>query len=143
MVGWVYHDDGKERFELVRGGRLRIYIRRPDLGEAFIIDAEARTGEVVPIDDRRVDFGFWRLRELAAEAQGQETINGETVTRFVAIDRYNKPQGYWLTDDGIPLQVVRTYGIESTTIRLINLQRGRQPGHIFEVPQGIEIIPAK
>lgn len=137
--GRVYHDDGKERLELFSLRGLRIYIRRPDLGQVFIINPHNRTGKALPIDHPRADFGFWRLRDLPAEAQEQETMDGETVTKYVAIDRYNKPQGYWLTGDGIPLQVVRTAGIETVTIRLIDLQRGSQPAHLFEVPDDIEM----
>lgn len=141
-VGWVYHDDRKERFELVRGSRLWIYIRRPDLGQVFIIDGAAGTGEAVPIDEQRVDFSFW-VGQLAVAPQGEATIDGETVTKFVTVDRHGDTRTYWLTDDGIPLRVESTFGVESSTTRLINLQRGPQPAHLFEVPDDIEIEAMK
>jgi hypothetical protein len=137
LIGPLYYDHGMERFEVTVKGKRHIYILRPDLGLSFRIFPDQGRGQQRSFED---GFGLPTLRaedEERLTAVGTEMRQGEEAAKY----RLDDPSGtgwIWLTSDGIPLRLLSEADELEFDIFLTDVQRGPQPAHLFEVPDGID-----
>ena len=76
---------------------------------------------------------------------GQDVIAGEQTTKYkVAGNEGTGPYTvfFWMTDDGITMRTEGSSSESSFEMHLDGLQRGAQPAALFEVPAGVQLMPA-
>lgn len=145
MSGRLYHDRGKERWEVEMQGMTQVMILRPDLEKMFMLMPAMNMAMEMP-------FAFGaniptpeRYAGNPPEVIGRETIDGEETTKY----KFSGDDGtgpytvfYWLTDDGITLRTEGSSPEGSFEMYLEGLDRGDQPADLFELPAGVQLMPA-
>ena len=145
MSGRLYHDRGKERWEVQMQGMTQVMLLRPDLDKMFMLMPEMNIAMEMP-------FAFGaniptpeRYAGNAPEVVGREVIAGEETTKY----KFEGDDGtgpytvlYWLTDDGITLRTEGSSPQGSFAMHLEGLDRGDQPAALFELPAGVQVMPA-
>ena len=145
MSGRLYHDRGKERWEVAMQGMAQVMILRPDLEKMFMLMPEMNMAMEMPFvfgANMPAPEGY---AGNAPEVVGREVIAGEETTKYkFAGDDGTGPYTvfYWLTDDGITLRTEGSSPQGSFAMRLDGLDRGDQPPELFELPAGVQVMPA-
>lgn len=145
ITGQIHYDHGNERFEWALLGARQISLRRVDKGLFYMIDPQMDVGMEMELTRSNAIPGAELFADLRPEELGQESLYGENVTKYRLIDDSGRETNTvlaWVTEDGIALrlQVIGPKGHFETT--LTNLERGPQPAELFELPEGIQVIPA-
>lgn len=145
ITGQIHYDHGNERFEWTLLGTRQISLRRVDRGLFYMIDPQMGVGMEMELTRSNAIPGAELYADLRPEGLGQESLYGEEVTKYRLIDDGGREINTvlaWVTEDGIPLwlQVSGPKGRFETT--LTNLERGPQPAELFELPEGLQVVPA-
>ncbi len=145
MSGRLFHDHGKERWEINMEGMTQVMIMRPDLGKMFMLMPQVNMAMEMPLTDGGKIPTPDRYAGTEPEIVGQEVIAGEQTTKYKV--EGNEGTGpytvfFWMTDDGITMRTQVTSTEGSFEMRLDGLQRGAQPAALFEVPAGVQVMPA-
>ena len=143
ISGPVYHDHGKDRFEVTAEGQRQVMIRRPDTQRLYMIMPAMGMGMEMNLGSPQAMPSADDYSDLKPKKIGEETLDGEAVTKFRVQDKA-AGQDYtvfiWVTDDGIPLRMEGSSAEGSFEMVLSGLQRGPQPAELFEVPAGIQMM---
>ena len=145
MSGRVFHDHGKERFEMSMEGMSQVMILRPDLKKMFMFLPQMNMAMEMPYKDNGNMPTPDRYSETDAEVVGEEVIAGEQTTKYrVEGNEAGGPYTvfFWITDDGIAMRTEASSAQGSFEMYLDGLQRGAQPAELFELPSGVQIMPA-
>lgn len=146
MTGQVYHDRGKERWEVSMGGMPQVRIMRPDLGKLIMympqmnMGMEMALGEGsqmgLPADHTGQEF----------EVVGREEMAGESTTKYrTEVDNGTDAPFTvfsWVTDDGIVMRIEGKGPEGDIAMYLKELSRGPQDAALFEMPAGAQLMPA-
>lgn len=143
MAGPLYHDHGKERWEVSVNGMQQVMIMRPDLQKMIMYMPQMNMAMEMPLN-----HGMIPTPELYAgnqpESVGQESLAGESVTKY----KVENSDGsgpftvfFWTTDDGITLRMEGSGRDGQFEMHLENLVRGTQPAVLFEAPAGVQVMP--
>ena len=145
MGGPLYHDHGKERWEITIEGMTQVMILRPDLDKMIMFLPQMNMAMEMP-------FAFGgriptpeRYAGSQPEVIGEEVIGGEETTKYkVEGDEDGTPYQvvFWMTDDGISMRVEGTSAEGSFAMSLSGLERGAQAAELFEAPAGVQVMPA-
>ena len=145
MSGRLFHDRGKERWEVEMQGMTQVMILRPDLDKMFMLMPEMNMAMEMPFAFGANIPSPERHAGNEPEVVGQEVIAGEETTKY----KFEGDDGtgpytvfYWLTDDGITLRTEGTSAQGSFAMYLDGLDRGDQPADLFELPAGVQVMPA-
>lgn len=147
LTGQINHDRGKERWESNMGGMQVVRIMRPDLGKLLMFMPALNMAMEMPLPDD-VQFGPPPADSDGPkpEAVGTENMGGESTTVFRT--EVNDPQDglfvvkSWVTDDGIVMRMEGTGSQGSFAMYLEGMNRGAQDAALFELPQGVPLMPA-
>ena len=140
IVSRVYHDGGKQRTEMQLQGMQQISIVRPDQQRILMVVPQMGMAMELPFNNELTARNpEYRIRDYPTEVVGQETMQGEQVTKYRVTDP-NGDVGYaWVTEDGIFLRMEGGDAQEQVVIQRSNLQRGPQDPAIFEAPEGMPV----
>lgn len=145
MSGRLFHDRGKERWEVAMQGMTQVMILRPDLGKMFMLMPAMNMAMEMPFASGANIPSPERYAGNEPELVGQEVIAGEETTKY----KFEGDDGtgpyrvfYWLTDDGITLRTEGSSAQGSFAMYLDGLDRGDQPADLFELPAGVQVMPA-
>ena len=145
MSGRLFHDRGKERWEVEMQGMTQVMILRPDLDKMFMLMPAMNMAMEMPFASGANFPSPERYAGSEPEVVGQEVIAGEETTKY----KFEGDDGtgpytvfYWLTDDGITLRTEGTSAQGSFAMYLDGLDRGDQPADLFELPAGVQVMPA-
>ena len=144
IVGPFHYDHGKVRFEWTMQGARQISLQRPDHQRMYMIVPEMGVGMEMELSRKNSVPGAELYADLPAESLGTETLYGETVTKYRLIDDRGAPDNtmtVWVTHDGIPLRLVVSGSQGQFEATLQGLQRGPQAAELFELPEGVQIMP--
>ncbi len=143
ISGPVYHDHGKDRFEVTAEGQRQVMIRRPDTQRLYMIMPAMGMGMEMSLGGPQAMPSADDYSDLKPEKISEETLDGEAVTKFRVQDKA-AGQDYtvfiWVTDDGIPLRMEGSSAEGRFEMVLSDLQRGPQPAELFEPPAGIQMM---
>ena len=131
MSGRLFHDRGKERWEVEMQGMTQVMILRPDLDKMFMLMPEMNMAMEMPFAFGANIPSPERHAGNEPEVVGQEVIAGEETTKY-------KFEG----DDGITLRTEGSSAQGSFAMHLDGLDRGDQPADLFELPAGVQVMPA-
>ncbi|MEO3430453.1 DUF4412 domain-containing protein [Pelagibius sp. CAU 1746] len=143
VSGPLHHDNGKERFELTVDGQRQVMIRRPDVRRLYMIMPDMGMGMEMSLDAPQAMPSADDYAELKPEKLGEETLNGEAVTKYRIEGNSGGQEGtvlIWVTDDGIPLRMEGRTPEGSFEMVMSDLRRGPQPAGLFEPPAGIQMM---
>ena len=144
MVGAMWHDNGLERREMVMDGEDVILITRPDQGSVFMISPVNLMAMQMSLTPEMQLYSEQSLAGLTAEAVGEETISGESTTKYQvssAPDSGNTVNGFmWITDDNIAMKFEGQSGKDEISMTLAEVARGPVDRTLFEVPADYEIM---
>lgn len=145
MSGRLFHDRGKERWEVEMQGMTQVMILRPDLDKMFMLMPAMNMAMEMPFASGANIPSPERYAGNEPEVVGQEVIAGEETTKY----KFEGDDGtgpytvfYWLTDDGITLRTEGSSAQGSFAMYLDGLDRGDQPADLFELPAGVQVMPA-
>jgi hypothetical protein len=145
MSGRLFHDHGKERWEVNMEGMTQVMIMRPDLEKMFMFMPEMNMAMEMPLTFGGNVPSPDRYAGSEPEVVGQEVIAGEQTTKYkVEGDEGTGPYMvfFWMTEDGITMRTEGSSAEGSFEMYLDGLQRGAQPAALFEVPAGVQLMPA-
>jgi len=145
MSGRLFHDHGKERWEVNMEGMTQVMIMRPDLEKMFMVMPDMNMAMEMPLASGGNMPTPDRYPGSEPEVVGEETIAGEQTTKYkVEGDEGTGPYTvfFWMTDDGITMRTEGSSAEGSFAMYLDGLQRGEQPADLFELPAGVQAIPA-
>ena len=145
MSGLLFHDHGKERWEMSMEGMTHVMILRPDLEKIFLLMPQMNMAMEMPLTRGGSIPTPDRYSGIEPEIVGQEVIAGEQTTKYkVEGDEGTGPYTmfFWMTDDGITMRTQGSSAEGSFELRLDDLQRGEQPAALFELPAGVQVMPA-
>ena len=136
----VYHEAGKQRTEMQLQGMQQISIVRPDQQRILMVMPQMNMAMEMPFQNElTLRNPEYRIRDYPTEVVGQETMQGEQVTKYQVTDP-NGDVGYaWVTDDGIFVRMEGGNAQEHVVIQRSNIQRGPQDPSIFEPPEGMPV----
>ncbi len=147
LTGQINHDRGRERWESNMGGMQVVRIMRPDLGKLLMFLPLLNMAMELPLSD---DGQFGPPPADAdgptPEAVGKENMGGESTTIFRT--EVNDPQDglfvvtSWVTDDGIVMRMEGNGSQGNFAMYLEGMERGAQDAALFELPQGVPLMPA-
>ena len=146
MTGQVYHDRGKERWEVSTGGMSQVRIMRPDLSKLIMYMPQMNMGMEMALDAGR-QFGLPADHTgPKPEAVGREDVAGESTIKY----RTDVDNGAdtpftvfsWVTDDGIVMRIEGKGPEGDFAMYLKGLSRGPQDAALFEMPAGAQLMPA-
>jgi len=145
MSGRIFHDHGKERWEMNMEGMTQVMIMRPDLEKMFMLMPQMNMAMEMPLNDGGNIPTPDRYTETVPEIIGQEVIAGEGTTKYKV--EGNEGAGpytvyFWITDDGITMRTQASTAEGSFEMHLEGLQRGVQSAELFELPAGVQVMPA-
>ncbi len=145
MSGPVYHDRGKERWEVSKGGMPQVMIMRPDLGKLIMYMPRMNMGMELALDG---DPRFGLPADHAGpkpKAVGREDVAGESTTKYrTEIDNGTDAPfivSSWVTDDGIIMRIEGRGPEGEFVMYLKGLSRGPQDAALFEMPAGAQLMP--
>ncbi len=145
MSGRLFHDRGKERWEVNMQGMTQVMILRPDLEKMFLVMPEINMAMEMPF----ALGGSMPTPDSYAgsepEVVGEEMIAGEETTKYkVEGDEGTGPYTvfFWMTGDGITMRTEGSSAEGSFEMYLDGLERGQQPAALFELPAGVQVMPA-
>ena len=140
IVSRVYHDSGKQRTEMQLQGMQQISIVRPDQQRIVMVVPQMNMAMEMPFQNElTMRNPEYRIRDYPTEAVGEETMQGEEVTKYRVTDP-NGDVGYaWVTDDGIFLRMEGGNAQERVVIQRSNIQRGPQDPSLFEPPADVPV----
>lgn len=145
MSGRLFHDRGKERWEVTMQGMTHVMILRPDLDKMFMLMPDMNMAMEMPFAFGANMPAPERYAGNAPEVVGREVIAGEETTKY----KFEGDDGtgpyrvfYWLTDDGITLRTEGSSAQGGFAMHLDALDRGDQPAELFELPAGVQVMPA-
>lgn len=144
IVGPFYFDHGKVRFEWTMQGARQISLQRPDRQRIYMIMPDMGVGMEMELSRKNSVPGAEIYADLPAERLGTETLYGETVTKYRVIDDRGAQDNtvtVWVTHDGIPLRLVVSGSQGQFETTLQGLQRGPQAAELFELPEGVQLMP--
>ncbi len=145
VTGQIYHDRGKERWEVSMDGAPQIQIMRPDLGKLIMYMPQLNMGMELPL-------GGGPQFNLPADhsgprpkAVGREDVAGESTTKYrTEVDNDTDTPFIvfsWVTDDGIVMRVEGAGPEGEFVMYLTGLSRGPQDAALFELPAGAQLMP--
>jgi hypothetical protein len=143
VSGPLHHDHGKERFEMSVDGQRQVMIRRPDVQRLYMIMPDMGMGMEMSLEAPQAMPSADDYSELKPEKVGEETLDGEAVTKYRIEDNSGGQEGtvfIWVTGDGIPLRMEGSTPEGSFEMVTSDLQRGPQPANLFEPPAGIQMM---
>ncbi len=145
ITGPVYHDRGKERWEISEAGMPQVTIMRPDLGKMIMYMPQMNMGMELALDG---DPRFGLPADHAGpkpKAVGREDMAGESTTKFrTEVDNgADAPFTVfsWVTDDGIVMRNQGSGPEGEFVMYLKGLSRGPQDAALFEMPAGAQLMP--
>ncbi|KPF82778.1 hypothetical protein IP70_20270 [alpha proteobacterium AAP38] len=143
----IFHDKGLERRESRVDGLNNLLIIRPDQGEALVVQPESNMGMKLPLTDPEVGMVASSIAQLSGTREGNETLSGETVTRYRVQDITPDGAGFdgrvWATRDGIYVKMEGRTGGEgaaSIAMTLTDIRRGPQDPALFTPPAGLSVM---
>lgn len=136
----VYHEGGKQRTEMQLQGMQQVVIVRPDQQRILMVVPQMGVVMEMPFDNEMTMLNpEYRLRDYDTEVVGQETMNGEAVTKYEVTDPSGRVGNVWATEDGVFLRMEGGNGQEHVVIQRSNIQRGAQDPAMFEAPAGMPV----
>ncbi len=145
MSGRLFHDRRKERWEMSMEGMTQVMIMRPDLQKMFMLMPQMNMAMEMPLTQGGKVPTPDRYAGIEPDVVGQEVIAGEQTTKYkVEGDEGTGPYTvfFWMTDDGITMRTQTSSAEGSFEMHLEDLQRGAQSASLFEVPAGVQVMPA-
>jgi hypothetical protein len=142
ISGPLWYDSGKERFELILQDQPQVMIRREDEERFYMMMPQVGLAMVAKLGSHKAMMHARDYAALEPEEIGRETIAGEASTKY-RVGREDVTIFIWASDDGIPLRMERHSAKGRFAMELSDLQRGPQPAHLFEVPEGIRRMPVQ
>jgi hypothetical protein len=139
----IYFDQGRERSEEIIQGALYVSIYSPEDKSLYVFFVPGD----VKVERACMDFaGLYSSAKsegrIKSEVIGRETVLGEKVTKY-RVESLDGRRWYtsfmWVTEDGIVMHSVDAKG--GFEFELSDLKRGPQPPELFELPDGIEVVP--
>jgi hypothetical protein len=143
IKGRIHYDHGNERFEWTLAGGRHISLRLADSGLLYMIDPDRGVG--MQMESPHGIPGPELYASLRPEELGRESLQGEDVTKYRLVDdakRQSNTVLVWVTDDGIALRLLVDGPRGSFESTLSDLERGPQPDELFDLPSGLQIVPA-
>lgn len=143
----IYHDRGKERREMQFEGVSSALIVRPDQSCAYSIGDGPNTVMIDIAETGTTPF-LPTMAQFQASREGEETIDGELVTRYAVqgpgADGEPVQGTVWVTADGIMMKsqmmVASDQAPTAVTVELAKIERKALPGSLFEPPPEKPII---
>jgi hypothetical protein len=138
----IYFDQGRERSEEIIQDALYISIYIPQ-DKALYVFAPSDT----EVEKACMDFAEFyddgkSEGRIKSEVVGRETVQGESVTKY-RVEILDGRRWYttfvWVTEDGIVMRTMDAKG--GFGFELSNLRRGPQPAELFELPDGVGVVP--
>ncbi len=143
ITGPVYHDRGKERWEVSMGGMPQVTIMRPDLGKLIMYMPQMNMGMELALG-RDPQFGL-PPDHTEPKAVGREDVAGESTTLYrTEVDNGTDAPFIvfsWVTDDGIIMRIEGRGPEGEFVMYLKGLSRGPQDAALFEMPAGAQLMP--
>jgi hypothetical protein len=149
MSGQIYHDRGKERWEVSMGGMPRVTIMRPDLGKMIMYMPQMNMAMEFALDgDPQFGLPFGQPTNLTGpepKAVGRADVAGESTTKYrTEVDNGTDAPFVvfsWVTDDGIIMRIEGSGPEGDFVMYLKELSRGPQDAALFEMPVGAQLMP--
>ena len=143
--GRLFHDRGKERWEMSMEGMTQVMIMRPDIQKMFMVMPQMNMAMEMPLAAGNKIPTPDSYAGIEPEIVGQEVIAGEQTTKYKV--EGNEGAGpytvfFWMTADGITMRTEGSSSEGSFAMHLEGLQRGDQSADLFEVPAGAQVMPA-
>jgi hypothetical protein len=138
----IYFDQGRERSEEIIQGALYVSIYIPEDRSLYVFVPGDVKVERACMDFAGLHGSAKSEGRIKSEAIGRETVLGEKVTKY-RVESLDGRRWYtsfmWVTEDGIVMRSVDAKG--AFEFELSDLKRGPQPLELFELPDGIEVVP--
>lgn len=142
----VFHSFGKERVEMQMEDVQTVMISRPDLGKFW---------NLMPMFEMYMEIDADKAGQMSGKAPddmtiekvGPDTVNGIATTKYKMLMKDKSAGGFlWLTAEHIPLQMdfISKEGGETSRVKMSmsNLKLGKQDAQLFELPEGLNQMPA-
>lgn len=137
----VYHDEGgRQRTEMQLQGMQSIVIVRPDQQRILMVMSAMGMIMEMPFDNEMAMLNpEYRLRDYETEAVGEETMQGEEVTKYAVTEPSGRVGHVWATEDGVFVRMEGGNGQEHVVVQRSNIERGPQNPSLFEPPEDLPV----
>lgn len=145
MSGPVYHDNGKERWEISTQGTRQVMIRRPDQQRMLMMMPDMNMGMWMDLSQAQQMTSAEHYVDQQPEKLGREKLGGEMTTKYRLVEETERGPYtilFWVTDDGIPLRIEGSGEQGKFEMELSDLERGPQDPSLFETPEDLQLMPA-
>lgn len=140
----IHYKPGKVRDDLKIAGRDMVTIRRFDLNKVWIIMGH---GMYIEMDADQESEQAPDYKLVSREIVGPDVVNDMETTKYKSV--YETADGKfggftWYTEDNIAVKAFLVHESKGEKVRvkfeMTNLERGKQPDSLFEVPKGYRAL---